>query len=192
MIEDLACLLVRPGLESARLRVTARSDDDAEIRLAQSGRVGRAAAADRVAGWLGGFRLDEATQTLATGTPMVLDIDATFLDDLGGIDAIDDAMRGIDAAGPFLRIMTGPGADPAALIRTPTEPSSPSRLRALTVMRQLKGTGAAPAAWDHLGGVVEVGGVMMVAPTVGVKPGVMACRDGGAARVWRGSATSER
>ena len=36
-------------------------------------------------------------------------------------------------------------------------------------MRQLKGTGAAPAAWDHLGGVVEVGGVMMVAPTVGVK-----------------------
>ena len=169
MIEDPACLLVRPGLESARLRVTARSDDDAEIRLAQSGRVGRAAAADRVAGWLGGFRLDEATQTLATGTPMVLDIDATFLDDLGGIDAIDDAMRGIDAAGPFLRIMTGPGADPAALIRTPTEPSSPSRLRALTVMRQLKGTGAAPAAWDHLGGVVEVGGVMMVAPTVGVK-----------------------
>ena len=36
-------------------------------------------------------------------------------------------------------------------------------------MRQLKGTGAAPAAWDHLGGVVEVGGVMMVGDTVGVK-----------------------
>ena len=39
----------------------------------------------------------------------------------------------------------------------------------LSVVRQLKGTGAAPAAWDHLGGVVEVGGVMMVAPTVVVK-----------------------
>jgi hypothetical protein len=36
-------------------------------------------------------------------------------------------------------------------------------------MRQLKGAGAAPAAWDQLGGVVEVGGVMMVAPTVVVK-----------------------
>lgn len=87
---------------------------------------------------------------MATGTPMVLDIDATFLDDLGGIDAIDDAMRGIDAAGPFLRIMTGPGADPAALIRTPTEPSSPSRLRALTASEAI--TLGATLILNDLGG----------------------------------------
>ena len=37
------------------------------------------------------------------------------------------------------------------------------------VVRQLVWTGAAPAAWDHLWGVVEVGGVMMVAPPTDVK-----------------------
>ncbi len=36
-------------------------------------------------------------------------------------------------------------------------------------MRQLKGAGAAPAAWDHLWGVVEVGGEMMAGGAVGVK-----------------------
>ena len=39
------------------------------------------------------------------------------------------------------------------------------------VVRQLVWTRAAPAAWDHLGGVVEVGGVMMAGGAVDVKSG---------------------
>ena len=41
----------------------------------------------------------------------------------------------------------------------------------LVVVRQLVWTRAAPAAWDHLGGVVEVGGVMMAGGAVDVKSG---------------------
>ena len=53
--------------------------------------------------------------------------------------------------------------------RPAVQDSTKPTARSLPVVRQLVWTRAAPAAWDHLWGVVEVGGVMMVAPTVVVK-----------------------
>lgn len=86
----------------------------------------------------GGFRLDQIDLGMATATPMVLDVDAAFLNDLGGIEVLDDALRGVDAGGPLVRLVAPPGTDAADLIRPNPEPAGPGRLRALVTADALE------------------------------------------------------
>jgi len=124
-------LTVRPGFGTHRLRLSATPSDADELRLARADRAGLDAAADRVAERFCGFRLDRVDRTLATTTPMVLDVSPKFLSDLGGITALDEALRGVDAGGTLARILPGSNVAVADLVRPCPDPGGPGRLRAL-------------------------------------------------------------
>lgn len=120
-----------PGFGTARLRLVASHGDADEARIGQAGTDGRDAAAERLARRFGGFRLDQVDRTLSVTAPMVLDVEPAFLDSLGAVDMLDDTLRGVDAAGPLVRVLAGAGNSPESLIRSHPGPGRAARLRAL-------------------------------------------------------------
>lgn len=113
------------------MRLPAEPSDIDEARLVRADSAGRGAAAERIAERFCGFRLDQVDSALATTTPMVLDVAPRFLADLGGLEALDETLRGVDAGGPLARILPGSSAGVAGLVRPNSEPGGPGRLRAL-------------------------------------------------------------
>lgn len=121
--------LILPGLGTARLRIRADPTDAEESRLERASRAGSGACIERLAERMCGFRLDQIDRTLAASTPMVLDVNAEFLGSLGGIEALDGTLGGVDASGPLTRIM--PDTAAAALVRPSFKAGGQRRLRAI-------------------------------------------------------------
>lgn len=90
------------------LRLTPRHGDEDEHRLVSASELGWWRCADRVAGRLGGFRVDELSEVVDGSPACVLDVTTPLT---GVAERLDAALLSVDAVQPRLRLADGTRRD---------------------------------------------------------------------------------
>lgn len=92
---------------NATFRLRARRSNRSEVNLEEADRTGRQRALLRVAQRLGGFRVDSLLQTVDAKVPTLFGVAPEFLEALAAPDAVDTALRSMDAAPGHVRFADG-------------------------------------------------------------------------------------